>query len=735
MTTYSERLGRSLLTGASDPDGDPITVRRINGLVIDWGANGGVLILSLPNGAVRITEAGAVTLDDATATTGSFPADGETSSNGSFTYTLTDGSLDSATVTATITLRGAAAAANVPAAFTAGQWSVADAQAAAGGTVTVTVSALPDDGGSDLIRLGYRINGGTWVTLTNSPATGTFDIEGLTPGTAVTVQIRAVNAVGVSLPGDEKSVTPTSGTTTGGGSTGATITGGTMAATVNLSGITPAGGTTEVEWRVCPSWGDVTTPVWPSTPQTGGVTGRVAVAALATPASVPWIAVPGTYVVFTREIAGSTAGAWSTASAPATVTAPAAVTAKSWYADVAGMTGPNALGVTVGRTSAAALTTIDGATMTQAQVAALLPAGWTYATTNGANRISPPSGRTAANPAVFENYLLRNVRFTINGGDDHVHIRQNLIYPASLGENAVCLIFRGGRLREFASNTVIGPRAYGGTGQVVQCQYAQSAGQGRGIVDTIARNFVTGMSGDCFSTTGSPITRSGGDPDGTWVHHNVLDAVGYASNFPGTTGDVGNWFDTANAPHGDLITVKGSYDLGTVIEDNVFWQIPVEPLSIPAGVSHDGVAKVAGAARPFAGSRGNPLGNAGHTSQNNACRVVQDNSQLVDAALWAGPVRITRFLQPRWAGMAGLPFDHSSQAQAAGDIATWDGIAGASDPGQSYAQLNFTNTTRTTLDAYFLDNPTYTAGLVNFWTGATVAGTGATGDLATPLEG
>lgn len=713
MATYEERTGLTLLAGATDPDGDPVFVSRVNGSAANVGQP-----VTLASGAtVTVAADGTVTLDDSGLDN---PAAGETIIAGSFTYRLSDGQAESAEHVVTVEVTGVAAA---PAAFTAGQWSLADA--GTGGTLMVTVLALPADGGSAITDIQYQLGGsGPWTSLGGATA-GSWPISGLVDGTAYDVRLRAVNAVGPGAAGDSKTATPTAGA-----ASGATFTGGVMSGTVDLSGLTPGAGVDAVEWRVCPAWGDVDSPVWPSTPQIL-LNPVVPVASLGTPVSVPWIAVPGDYVVYTREISGGTPGPWSAASAPGTVTAPAAVTGKSWYASVAALMGPNALGATVGRTSTNPLTLIDAYTMSAAAISAALPSGWTFNSTN--STISPPSGASASNPAVLEDYELRGVRITISAGRDHVHIRQCLIYPADLGGNATVLIFRGGRLREFSHNTVIGPRFYDGSGQVVQCQYPFSSGQGRGIVDEIAWNFITGMSGDCFSVTGSPVTRTGGQPNGTWVHHNVLDAVAYVTGFPGSSGKTGNWHDTANAPHGDLITVKGSYDQGVRIEDNVFWQIPVEPVSIPASLSHDGVAKVAGAARPFAGSRGNPLGNDGHSSQNNIARIVQDNGQYVDASTWAGPVRVTRFIHSRWAGMSGLPFDHSAEALAASDVAVWDGIAAGSDPGQAYGAANFTNTTRTTLNAYFLDNPTYTAGLVNFWTGAAIAGVGTAADLTSAL--
>ncbi len=93
-----------------------------------------------------------------------------------------------------------------PAAFTAGQWSVADA--ASGGTATVTITALPSDGGSAITAIQYKAGAGAW-TNSGIASTGTFNITGLTNGAAVNVLVRAVNAIGNGPDSDTKSVTPT----------------------------------------------------------------------------------------------------------------------------------------------------------------------------------------------------------------------------------------------------------------------------------------------------------------------------------------------------------------------------------------------------------------------------------------------------------------------------------------------------------------------------------------------
>jgi hypothetical protein len=104
MTTYSENTGTTLISGATDAQGDPITVRRINGSVPGaWPAS-----VALAVGSVRVSQNGAVTFDDG-AGSGSNPEQGQSLAAGSFTFTLWDGATESPAYTATVTLTGAAA--------------------------------------------------------------------------------------------------------------------------------------------------------------------------------------------------------------------------------------------------------------------------------------------------------------------------------------------------------------------------------------------------------------------------------------------------------------------------------------------------------------------------------------------------------------------------------------------------------------------------------------------------
>ncbi len=120
--------------------------------------------------------------------------------------------------------------ATAPSAFTAGMWTLTagDTQA------TIGVTSLPANGGSPITALQYRIDGGTAVTMSGT-GTGDRIVTGLTNGTEVDFELRAVNAIGNGAWGDLKSVTPvapsvtyiefsTLSSMTAGGSAGATRT-------------------------------------------------------------------------------------------------------------------------------------------------------------------------------------------------------------------------------------------------------------------------------------------------------------------------------------------------------------------------------------------------------------------------------------------------------------------------------------------------------------------------------
>jgi len=92
-----------------------------------------------------------------------------------------------------------------PAAFTVGQWSVADV-AGASGSVTVTITALPVTD-SLITSISYRVDNGPVVDAALT-GIGNFMITGLTNGTEFDIEIRAGNGTGEGEWSDVKSVTP-----------------------------------------------------------------------------------------------------------------------------------------------------------------------------------------------------------------------------------------------------------------------------------------------------------------------------------------------------------------------------------------------------------------------------------------------------------------------------------------------------------------------------------------------
>jgi hypothetical protein len=100
-----------------------------------------------------------------------------------------------------------------PSAFTAGMWTLTDSPSPGADTLTITITALPSDGGSPITALQYSLNaGGAWSTLSGT-GTGARNITVLA-STAASVILRAVNAVGNGPGSDTKSATPTSSAST-----------------------------------------------------------------------------------------------------------------------------------------------------------------------------------------------------------------------------------------------------------------------------------------------------------------------------------------------------------------------------------------------------------------------------------------------------------------------------------------------------------------------------------------
>ncbi len=86
-----------------------------------------------------------------------------------------------------------AAAAQAPAQFAPGDWSVADAPAA--GAVDLALSALPSDGGAPILDIEFQVDGGVCVPGgLNLP--GNISVSGLTDGQSYSFALRARNSAG-----------------------------------------------------------------------------------------------------------------------------------------------------------------------------------------------------------------------------------------------------------------------------------------------------------------------------------------------------------------------------------------------------------------------------------------------------------------------------------------------------------------------------------------------------------
>ncbi|TXH42817.1 MAG: hypothetical protein E6Q97_35165 [Desulfurellales bacterium] len=132
----------------------------------------------------------------------------------------------------------------VPAAFTAGQWSIADDTT--GGDATLTITTLPAANGSAITDLEVKIGAGAWTSL-GGTTTGDYDLtDDFTDGVSTNVLVRAVNANGNGSNSDTKSVT----TTTAGG-------GLTLESDGNLINTSTPGTTPTILTSIAASAGDI----------------------------------------------------------------------------------------------------------------------------------------------------------------------------------------------------------------------------------------------------------------------------------------------------------------------------------------------------------------------------------------------------------------------------------------------------------------------------------------------
>ena len=107
------------------------------------------------------------------------------------------------------TAAGITGSATAPSAFVAGNWTLVDK--ATNGALTLTLTALPANGGAAITDVQYQVGAGNWISL-GSTALAAYTISGLTNGVSASVKIRAVNSVGASAASDTKNATPTADT-------------------------------------------------------------------------------------------------------------------------------------------------------------------------------------------------------------------------------------------------------------------------------------------------------------------------------------------------------------------------------------------------------------------------------------------------------------------------------------------------------------------------------------------
>ncbi len=92
-----------------------------------------------------------------------------------------------------------------PGVFGPAEWNLADS--ATGGTVSVSIIALPADGGAPISAIEYRVDTGPWL-VSGLSGPGSFQIGGLTDGQQVTVVLRARNAAGAGPASAGKTIIP-----------------------------------------------------------------------------------------------------------------------------------------------------------------------------------------------------------------------------------------------------------------------------------------------------------------------------------------------------------------------------------------------------------------------------------------------------------------------------------------------------------------------------------------------
>ncbi len=136
--------------------------------------------------------------------------------------------------------------ATVPDAFEVGDWSTAGDDT----EIDVTINSLPGNGGSALLDVEYRLDGGSWVS---SGGLVSFTITGLNNDQEYDVELRAVNVEGNGAASDVKAETPTGPTVPAAFSVGDwSIAAGDEEADVTISSLPSNGGSaiTDIDYRL-----------------------------------------------------------------------------------------------------------------------------------------------------------------------------------------------------------------------------------------------------------------------------------------------------------------------------------------------------------------------------------------------------------------------------------------------------------------------------------------------------
>ena len=107
------------------------------------------------------------------------------------------------------TFGGEPPAATAPAAMTAGQWTAEPTVTP--GEIGINIVALPNDGGSPITALQYRVGTGAATALTGTGTGLRVVTAGFAAGVAADIQVRAVNAIGAGAWSDTKTRTPAAG--------------------------------------------------------------------------------------------------------------------------------------------------------------------------------------------------------------------------------------------------------------------------------------------------------------------------------------------------------------------------------------------------------------------------------------------------------------------------------------------------------------------------------------------